>query len=205
MNSICKECGKEFELTQRQLYKYNKGETIFCSRQCSGKYYARKQHSEETEEQRHIKNEKISKTLKDRFPEKPIKEPRVVEHIWRNCAYCGKEFELSRHQKAKLREDENSIFCCSNLCSNRLKSINNTGKHRKNSIASQTIQSKCSYCGKEFELSRQQKQKYVKDNFIKLYCSTACRNKANAVKNTLNRPTINCAYCGKEFELSCNQ
>ena len=205
MKIICKECGNEFELTQRQLYKHNKGEIIFCSRQCSGRYYARKQHNEETEEQRQLKNEKISKTLKDKFPDKPIKKCRVVERVMRNCAFCGKEFELGRHQKARLKEDKYAVFCCSNLCSNRLKAKNNTGKHRKNSISSQIIYFNCNYCGKEFELSRGQKQKYLKDNSIKLYCSTACRNRANAIKNTLQRPIVNCAHCGKEFKLSDDQ
>lgn len=205
MKIICKECGKEFELSKRQEYKYKKGDIIFCSRHCSGKYYANKQHSEETEEQRVAKNEKISKTLKSKFPEKEKKEKRVVEHIFRNCAYCGKEFELSRHQKARLRENENLSFCCSNLCGNRLKAKNRTGKHRNNSIRGQQITTNCAYCGKEFELNNRQKQKYVKDNTIKLFCSTSCRNRANAVKNTIERPIIKCASCGKEFELSSNQ
>lgn len=205
MKIVCKECGKEFELSKRQEYKYKNGDIIFCSRHCSGKYYANKQHSEETEEQRIAKNEKISKTLKSKFPEKEKKEKRVVEHIFRNCAYCGKEFELSRHQKARLRENENLSFCCSNLCGNRLKAKNRTGKHRNNSVRGQQITINCAYCGKEFELNNRQKQKYVKDNTIKLFCSTSCRNRANAVKNTIERPVVCCSYCGKEFKLSSNQ
>ena len=205
MKDICPQCGKEFELSKRQEYKYKKGAIIFCSRQCSGKYYANKQHSEETEEQRIAKNEKISKTLKSKFPEKEEKPKRVVEHIFRNCAYCGKEFELSRHQKARLKENENLSFCCSNLCSNRLKAINNTRKHREGSINSLQIKVCCGYCNKEFELSRNQKRKYVKDNTIKLYCSTACRNRAISKNNILERPTIKCACCGKDFILSDDQ
>ena len=205
MKDICPQCGKEFELSKRQEYKYKKGAIIFCSRQCSGKYYANKQHSEETEEQRIAKNEKISKTLKSKFPEKEEKPKRVVEHIFRNCAYCGKEFELGRHQKARLKENENLSFCCSNLCSNRLKAINNTGKHREGSINSLQIKVCCGYCNKEFELSRNQKRKYVKDNTVKFYCSTACRNRAISKNNILERPTIKCACCGKDFILSDDQ
>lgn len=205
MKLICEECKQEFELSKNQKINYSKGKLIFCSKQCSGKYYARKQHNNLTIDQRHIINEKISKTLKSKFPDKPIKEKRVIEHIIKSCAYCKKDFELSRHQKTKLKENPNAIFCCSNLCSNRLKALNNTGKVRENSISSQTIKIKCKYCGKEFELSRNQKQKYIKDNNISLYCSTICRNRGNAINNTLQRPIVSCAYCKKEFKLSNDQ
>ena len=208
MKIICKECGKEFELTKRQLYKYNKGVIIFCSRSCSGRYYATKQHNEETAEQRAVRNAKISKTISSKFPKKPVVEKPTqpsVEHIFRNCAYCGKEFELGRHQKAKLRLDENSQFCCSNLCSNRLKAINNTGKIREGSINSMCIKHNCDFCGKEFELSRAQKQKYLKDNSIKLYCSVGCRNRGISKGNTMERPNVKCAHCGKEFKPSDDQ
>ena len=66
MNIICKECEKEFELSKNQEANYKKGKLVFCSRQCSGKYYAKKQHDEETEEQKRVRATKISNTLKSR-------------------------------------------------------------------------------------------------------------------------------------------
>lgn len=68
MKNICPQCSKEFELNKNQISIKSKqpNKLIFCSRQCSGKYYANKQHSEETVEQKLLKSEKISKTLKQK-------------------------------------------------------------------------------------------------------------------------------------------
>lgn len=65
---ICPECGVEFHLDNnklKQVFKDN-DKLLFCSVKCSGKYYANKQHSEETDEQKIVKNKKISETLKAR-------------------------------------------------------------------------------------------------------------------------------------------
>lgn len=209
MKDICPQCGREFELNanQRSIRKKQADKPMFCSRQCSGTYYAVKQHREETAEQKQLKYEKVSSTLKAKYPAKPKPEvkKRVVEHIFRNCAYCGTEFELTRHQKARLRENPNAVFCCNNICSNRLKARNNIGRKREGSISSQEISAKCAYCGNEFKLNRAQKQKYNKDQTITLYCSVGCRNRANAKKNTQQRPEVACAYCGNKFTLSSDQ
>lgn len=207
MKDICPQCGKEFELNKNQMKNKNNGKLVFCSLSCSGKYYANKQHKEETEEQKINRYTKVSNTLKSKSPEKPIieKKDKVVEHIYKKCGYCGKEIELDRHQKARLSKNKDAIFCCSNLCSNRLKAINNTGKHREGSIRGQHIILKCDYCGNEFELSRSQKQKYNNDSTIKLYCSVTCRNRAISLGNIIKRPTVECAFCGKPFTLSNDQ
>jgi len=66
MKDICPQCGKEFEFNDNQLKTRKKqpDKPIFCSRQCSGRYYANKQHNEETIEQKKQKAKKISNTLK---------------------------------------------------------------------------------------------------------------------------------------------
>lgn len=62
----CPQCGKEFHLGSTNLKKLFKDKNclIFCSKSCSGIYYANKQHREETAEQKQLKADKISKTLK---------------------------------------------------------------------------------------------------------------------------------------------
>lgn len=66
MKDICPQCGEEFELNKNQIRNKNKGKLVFCSLSCSGKYYANKQHKEETLKQKQQKSQKISDTLKSR-------------------------------------------------------------------------------------------------------------------------------------------
>lgn len=66
MKDICPQCNNVFELNKNQIRNKNKGKLIFCSIRCSGKYYANKQHKEETAEQKQQKAYKISNTLKQR-------------------------------------------------------------------------------------------------------------------------------------------
>ena len=127
------------------------------------------------------------------------------EIIELKCVYCGNKFKPNKKQLDKYKADNNSMFCCSIGCSNRYKAQNNKGKIRTGSISSMHIVHNCDYCGKEFELSKNQKQKYLKDNNIKLYCSVYCRNKGTSKLNTINRPEVKCGCCGKLFKLSTDQ
>lgn len=199
MEGICSQCKKVFKLniSQQKIRLQEKDTPIFCSKQCSGIYYANKQHKKETKQQKLDKNKKISNSLKGRLK---------IEPIIYNCSYCGKEFELSRSQRKKYKEGVTNL-CCSIQCSNKLIAQNKKGKVYDNSIRSQVIKHNCDFCGKEFKLSNNQKQKYVKDNTIKLYCSVSCRNKAISVNNVKQKPTIiqKCVECGKEFKLSQDQ
>lgn len=199
MEGICSQCKKVFKLNLNQQKRKLQGdnELIFCSKQCSGLYYANKQHKKETKQQKLNKNKKISTTLKGK---------NKVEPIIYNCSYCGKEFELSKSQRKKYKEGITNL-CCGIQCSNKLIALKKRGKTYNNSLSSQIIKFNCSYCGKEFELSNNQKQKYIKNNDVKLYCCTSCRNKAISKNNTKQKPTIfkKCSECGKEFELSKDQ
>lgn len=68
MKDKCPFCNTEFEYSKYQINikKKQPDKLIFCSKQCSGKYYAIKQHNEETNEQKQIKAQKISNTLKEK-------------------------------------------------------------------------------------------------------------------------------------------
>ena len=67
INYRCDFCNNIIELPFSKLKLLIKGNTkpIFCSRSCSGKYYANKQHNERTQEQQNKINSKISNTLKN--------------------------------------------------------------------------------------------------------------------------------------------
>lgn len=64
----CLNCNKIFRLTFTQIKALikNSNKLLFCSTRCSGQFYAKKQHKEETDEQKSLKNLKISNTLKQR-------------------------------------------------------------------------------------------------------------------------------------------
>ena len=110
MKIICKECNKEFELTHRQELKFNKGEIIFCSRSCSGKYYARKQHNEETEEQKILKNKKISETLKKKeitlSPEQLNDKVAKLNAYWKNLT---PEQRSQRNKKNAIKSRQTKL------------------------------------------------------------------------------------------------
>ena len=103
MRNICPQCNKEFELNPNQIRNKNKGKLIFCSLSCSGKYYANKQHKEETEEQKIRKNTKISQTLKER--DSTLTAEQIAERIKRLNSYWDK---LTPEQRSE-RNRRNAI------------------------------------------------------------------------------------------------
>lgn len=68
MKHNCNWCNIEFDLTDNQIKQLNKdsNKPLFCCRQCSGKYYAKKSHEGKTSEDIKNRNLKISNTLKQR-------------------------------------------------------------------------------------------------------------------------------------------
>lgn len=62
MKSKCVFCNKMFKLNKNQLKNLNR--LLFCSRSCSGKYYAFKQHNSYSIQDKMIRNKKISKSMK---------------------------------------------------------------------------------------------------------------------------------------------
>lgn len=165
----CPICNNLFELNNNQINKRRKNPDIpiFCSRKCSGIYYAKKSHENKTEEQEKERREKISKTLKN----KSQKEKRIVPGsirsmvINKKCACCGKEFNLSYEQKKKLIKQNQTDFYCSRSCQNKVIYKNNK---------KEVPLLKCCICGKEFEGSRDQKTKYRKDSNQNFFCSRSC-------------------------------
>ena len=71
----CDMCKKEFELKPSQITKLLKDPNIltFCSRQCSGRYYANKSHNR-TKEQEISRYKKVSDTLKNRYSNTTTKQ-----------------------------------------------------------------------------------------------------------------------------------
>ena len=111
MKDICPQCGLEFELNNNQVRNKNKGKLVFCSIKCSGKYYANKQHKEESEEQKRLKAEKISRTLKQnelKLTEEQ-KQNRInnLNNYWSNfTSEQRSEINKNSHIKSKLTKFE---------------------------------------------------------------------------------------------------
>lgn len=178
----CDMCGKVFTLPFYKVKELLNGKEIprFCSLACGGKFGAIKSHKNKTTEQQKERSEKISESLKIKYAKeknkteqsdvpkkiKPISIRSMV--ITHQCAYCGKEFELSYEQRKRYIKQGDGQFYCSRLCKDKADSIRKT-KERF------TI--KCAYCGKEFIPSSSQFTKYNKDNNCKLFCSRYCAGK----------------------------
>ena len=122
MKDICPQCNNEFELNKNQIRNKNKGKLVFCSIRCSGKYYANKQHKEETAEQKQQKANKISNTLKQKETKltEEQKQQRVdnLNKYWANytseqrsainktSAIKGKRTKLERYGNATYNNRE---------------------------------------------------------------------------------------------------
>lgn len=118
----------------------------------------------------------------------------------------GKYYAIKSHNKT---EEEKQVI--NEKIRNTLREYNSNltveEKQKKyskvdNPITTMVIIHKCTNCKKEFELSYNQKKKYLKDNNAKVFCSFRCRNIYNATKE---RPIVQCAYCGKNFTPSNDQ
>ncbi|MGB9780611.1 HNH endonuclease signature motif containing protein [Caldanaerobacter sp.] len=86
----CDFCGKLFKLSENQRYKLKKGlrKHAYCSRECYVKAISGG----------------ISPYWKDDVPKKAT------------CAYCGKEFLLTKQQRTSLRKNKAKKVFCSNEC-----------------------------------------------------------------------------------------
>lgn len=108
----CDYCGKIVKLSLRQMKQLFEGNTkpVFCSRNCSGIYYAYKSHKNRLKKQQERKD-KISKSTKDTLGNEEINTIR--------CTYCNKEFEPSKYQQRKIKEGK-QVFC-SSACNNNFR------------------------------------------------------------------------------------
>lgn len=107
----CPNCNSIFKLTFNQikaLIKCN-NKLLFCSTKCSGKYYATKQHNEETEEQKLLKNLKISNTLKQR--EKTLSQNEKDDR----CAKLNAFWSSLDKKERSLRNSNNAITALENI------------------------------------------------------------------------------------------
>lgn len=133
MKHICNWCLNEFELNTNQIVTYNKypDKPLFCSRQCSGKYYAKKSHEGKTEEEKQARRNKISKTLLDKEihlsdEEKLIRSTRLNSY-WKDL---DKEARSARNKKNAIKSKKTKLLRYGNENYNNSKQIGIT--YRKN-------------------------------------------------------------------------
>ena len=79
-NVLCKNCGKEFEVEEREKL-FPKKEFYYCSKKCSNS----RNHSEEVKK---TISKSVIKTFSELFPKK--------QYI---CLYCGESFENSKYKR----------------------------------------------------------------------------------------------------------
>ena len=106
MKYNCKWCNKEFELNTNQINTLNKqpNKPIFCSRQCSGKYYAKKSHEGKTPEQEQARRDKISKSLLDR--EIKLNDKVKAQRVKNLNAYWKTMTKKERSERNKALADK---------------------------------------------------------------------------------------------------
>lgn len=87
---ICPNCNKEFKLdiTKLKLLFKNNNKMLFCCNSCAAKYVGRQYRENETMEQKLAKNEKISRTLKQKdleLSEQELQERTArLTNYWKN-------------------------------------------------------------------------------------------------------------------------
>lgn len=113
MDYICKWCGKEFTLSnnQKSVLRKNPNKPIFCSRQCSGQFYAKKSHEGKTEEQKQIRRDKIRNTLKQKELELTEEQKQIrkdaITNYWKGISPEQRSIILKQHvSKSKQTKKE---------------------------------------------------------------------------------------------------
>lgn len=131
-NTICTDyrcdyCNNVFHLTlskMKELFKSNNPQ--FCSKQCSGKYYARKSHEGKTESEKQVIRDKISKTLKSKdsiwTPEQENRMKKQIARYWnsmtseqrskRNSRSCFVAMKNNKDKTIWTSSAEKLIFKC---------------------------------------------------------------------------------------------
>ena len=102
MKYICKNCNKEFELSEVQTKKYikNPNKNFFCSKSCAALF-----------NKNHINRIPNKQDNKGRYIKKEYKYKTWI------CKNCNKEFELNLNQQRRLEKDSSLNVFCSKSCS----------------------------------------------------------------------------------------
>lgn len=135
MKHICLFCNKEFELNSNQIntLKKNSEALLFCSRSCSGKYYANKQHSSYSKEDKLRRNSKISKTLKEKEIHLSEEEKKIrginLNKYWKDL---DKEQRSARNRKNVIKAKETKLRKYGNENYNNSEQISKTYKEHYN-------------------------------------------------------------------------
>ena len=110
----CPNCNEVFRLTFVQFKTLIKDNTklLFCSVKCSGKFYSKKQHNEETNEQKLLKNLKISNTLKQR--EKYLSQEEKDDR----CNKLNAFWNNLNNEERRIRNSNNAMAVLENLQNN---------------------------------------------------------------------------------------
>ena len=97
-----------------------------------------------------------------------------MKHI---CPICNKEYELSSSAASRMKKNPNTITYCSKEC----RSISAKLRLTKTKLFSKAC---CGYCNKEFEITRNQYNKKIKNPDILLFCSQNCSCRYNSQKRS---------------------
>lgn len=102
-----------------------------------------------------------------------------------DCDNCGKPMEVKNYIIQDLKNGKRKSITCSRECQHEFQSKNNKGKD--NPLYSR-IMRECEYCGSEYEIPQNQKERSH-------FCSVECRQ-----KGLRNRIIVKCLNCGVDVE-----
>lgn len=117
-----------------------------------------------------------------------------MKHI---CPICNKEYELSSSAASRMKKNPDIKTYCSKEC----RSISTKLRQTKTKLFSKVC---CGYCNKEFEITRSQYNRKIKNPDILLFCSQSCSCRYKSQKRSEilleQKPLLKCNYCDKEFK-----
>lgn len=99
-----------------------------------------------------------------------------------SCDCCGLDMKVKQYVLRELYEGKRKNIFCSIECKSRWESENKSGKNNPNY---NSIEKDCGYCGKEYTVPQNQKDRNK-------YCSVECRQRAQ-----INRIECECFICRK--------
>ena len=154
----CEYCGKPYQVVRSRV-----GRSHFCSRSCKAKA------------QRNLP------VL--RGPEHPLWQGPVTVR----CAYCGKEFQVSRrHYNLNMKRGLTRFYCSKDCLRANLSRLRKSRGHPPVEVV-------CARCGKKFTVSWKLYQQGMQRGQKRFFCSEACHHPGPAV--------VTCTQCGKPFQV----
>ena len=148
MNSVfikCDNCGNEFELTKTQLSRYlkNPEKHNFCSKSCSAIYNSKIGVFKNRKQCNHDDKGRFIKNNSD-----------ITMGV---CYNCGKKFDLTKTQKARVIKEENPKLFCSKSCSAKY-----SNSHRSDEWKEQVKKTSLFKYGEEHYVNKAQISESVK-------------------------------------------